>query len=63
MYLERNEFMRAIKIIGIYQKFSTLDNIEENLASAKIPLAEFKGEETAQKIRANLQSSEEVKEQ
>ena len=39
--MERKEFVKALKLIAIYQNFNSLLNAEDLLVSSKVPLAKF----------------------
>jgi len=43
-YLEKKEFFKALKMIGIYQEYGTLARWEELIGSAKIKLPQFSTE-------------------
>ena len=46
IYLEKKEFFKALKMIGIYQEYGSLSRWEELIGSSKIRLPQF-SEETA----------------
>ncbi len=41
-YMEKKEFFKALKMIGIYQEYGSLGRWEELIGSAKIKLPQFK---------------------
>ena len=43
-YLEKKEFITALKLIAIYQNFNNLDNYESLLGSSKVPLVKLQDE-------------------
>jgi len=49
--------MRAVKLIAVFQHFQTLDNCEENLKSADIPLAKFSGNQAEEPALPKIESS------
>ena len=63
-YLDRREFITALKLIAIHQAFGSLNNFEEHLASAKVPLAKFgKGHQgpPEEKKQSGIAQQEEAK--
>jgi hypothetical protein len=43
-YLEKKEFVKALKLIAIYQEYGSLSRWEDLLGSAKVKLATFKAD-------------------